>query len=184
MMPEYNKKLIEEFKRTRLASHTTVTEEKPKKKKPTHIPPKSKRKSNSSPYNTFLDKMDNLEETIDSFSTRDLVYYFREISERNNYKYVVTNIKKDMAIMKRLQENYTQREICGMIEFLYESEQDYLDKTRISPNLLSSQWVNTIYADTMLWIEDNYVPKKKQKHKAREWTSTIEEDTSEIGAWE
>ena len=61
-----------------------------------------------------------------------------------------------------------------MIEFLYESDQDYLDKNRLSPNLLASQWVNTIYADMQLWVDDKYVPKsvqaiKKKSIKQREW---------------
>ena len=76
--------------------------------------------------------------------------------------------------MKRLKANYSNQEICGMIEFLYESDQDYLDKNRLSPNLLASSWVNTIYADTKLWVEDKYIPrsvqsKAKKNVKQREW---------------
>ena len=76
--------------------------------------------------------------------------------------------------MKRLKSNYDNREICGMIEFLYESDQDYLDKDRLSPNLLASQWVNTIYADMQLRIDDKYIPRsvqarKKNNIKQREW---------------
>ena len=73
-------------------------------------------------------KYADLENQIDNFGTRDLVYFFREVAEESGYKYVVANMKKDMAIMKRLKEHYTIREICGMIEFLYTSEQDYLEK--------------------------------------------------------
>ena len=97
---------------------------------------------------------------------------------------MIANIKKDMAIMKRLKETYTVREICGMIEFVYTSDQDYLDKDKFSINILGSQWVNTIYADMKLWVEDEYVPKSKKKHKNREWTSSVEETESKIGEWE
>ena len=86
--------------------------------------------------------------------------------------------------MKVLRENYSNREICGMIEFLYLSDQDYLEKDRLSPNLLASQWVNTIYADMQLWVEDKYVPKsKKTKKKSKgEWhDNTPNEDSSVIG---
>lgn len=106
--------------------------------------PSRQRKNTLSYYDMFLKKYTDLENTIDDLGTRDLVYYFREIAEESGYKYVIANMKKDMAIMKRLKENYSVREICGMIEFLYTSEQDYLDKDRLSPNLLASQWVNTI----------------------------------------
>ena len=161
-----NKNLIlTEFRMSRGQS------EEPPKQTPTK--PTRERRT-STPYDSFLRKYNDLENTIDNFGTRDLVYYFREVAEEKGYKYTVSNIKKDMAIMKRLRANYNNREICGMIEFLYESDQDYLDKSRLSPNILASQWVNTIYADMQLWVEDKYVPrsvqtKKKKNIKQREW---------------
>lgn len=145
-------------------------------------------KSNTSTfYQNFLKRYNDLENTIDSLGTRDLVYYFREIANENGFKYVISNIQKDIAIMKRLKTNYSNREICGMIEFLYESEQDYLDKSRLSLNLLASQWINTIYADMQLWVEDKYVPKSKQDTrkkaiKQREWNSEDDSSDVKIGA--
>ena len=141
--------------------------------KPT-APTRQRKTSSSSPYESFIRKYNDLENTIDKLGTRDLVYYFREIAQEKGYKYTISNIKKDMAIMKRLKANYENREICGMIEFLYESDQDYLDKNRLSPNILASSWVNTIYADMQLWVDDKYIPrsvqsKKKKAVKQREW---------------
>ena len=158
--------VISEFRNSRGQS------KEPPKQTPTK--PTRERKTSNTPYDSFIRKYNNLEETIDSLGTRDLVYYFREIAEEKGYKYTISNIKKDMAIMKRLRANYTNREICGMIEFLYESDQDYLDKDRLSPNILASSWVNTIYADMKLWVEDKYIPrsvqtKKKKNIKQREW---------------
>lgn len=148
----------------------------------------SKSSYTSTPYGSFLKKYANLEDYIDKFSTRDLVYYFREIANESGYKYTIANIKKDMAIMKRLQKHYTPKEICGMIEFLYDSEQDYLEKDRLSPNLLASQWVNTIYADMQLWVEDKYVPKSKKANKthdkSREWNNDNNSENDFIGNWE
>ena len=152
--------------------------------KETPRPPKSKYTPCKTPYDTFLVRYNDLENSIDKFGTRDLVYYFREIANEHGHKYVISNIKKDMAIMKRLRANFDNREICGMIEFLYESEQDYLDKTRLSPNVLASQWVNTIYADMKLWVDDLYVPNVKKKTKDREWTAPIDESNSKIGEWD
>ena len=141
--------------------------------KPT-APTRQRKTSSNSPYESFIRKYNDLENTIDNLGTRDLVYYFREIAQEKGYKYTISNIKKDMAIMKRLKANYENREICGMIEFLYESDQDYLDKNRLSPNILASSWVNTIYADMQLWVDDKYIPrsvqsKKKKAVKQREW---------------
>ena len=150
---------------------------------------KDRRRGNNgkkTPYDSFLEKYDRLEEYIDSFKTRDFVYYFREVAGECGVKYTIANIKKDMAIFKRLSDNYSPREICGMIEFLFHSNQDYLDKNKLSPNLLASRWVNTIYADTQLWVEDKYIPQSNKKNKRqREWDSEVPDETkTEIGEWE
>ena len=178
MIPKNTKSLLTEFRMSRGQS-----EEAPPK--PTEPRKKKRQSSGSSPYEIFYRKYQSLEDTIDSFGTRDLVYYFREIANEQGYKYTISNIKKDMAIMKRLRANYSNREICGMIEFLYESDQDYLEKDRLSPNLLASQWVNTIYADMQLWVDDKYVPKKAKKAKKHhEWSQPVKETNSKIGDWE
>ena len=88
-----------------------------------------------------------------------------------------------MAILKRLRDNYDTREICSMTQFLFRSEQDYLEKDRLSPNILASQWINTIYADMQLWVKDEYKNKKTKKNqKQREWSETKEDNVS-IGGW-
>ena len=168
MIPKNTKAILSEFRMIR-GQREELPKETPK-------PPSKKRKDPTSPYEVFLRKYSHLEDTIDDLGTRDLVYYFREVAQENGYKYVISNIQKDMTIMKRLRANYENREICGMIEFLYESDQDYLEKDRLSPNLLASQWVNTIYADMKLWVEDKYIPRSVQKKqqsskKLKEWSS-------------
>lgn len=173
MIVKGHKEMIDSFRSARRNTEVSKSETKPVRK----------RNNNNSPYSSFKYKYDHLEDYIDSFGTRDFVYYFREVSEECGYKYTISNIKKDMAIMKRLHENYSAREICGMIEFLFRSEQDYLSKDRLSPNLLASQWVNTIYADTQLWLDDKYSPNSKKKQKRqREWSENKDEDVS-IGDW-
>lgn len=160
------KKELEEFRKLRGQSTTP-----PKKE---DKPVTRGRKQEQTPYDAFLRRYADLENSIDSMGNRDLVYYFREIAEENGYKYVISNIKKDMAIMKRLHENFSSREICTMIEFLYESEQDYLDKERLSINILGSQWINSIYPDMKLWVNDEYVPRGQKsrlnsKIAQKEW---------------
>ena len=178
MIPKNTKSLLTEFRMSRGQS-----EEAPPK--PTEPRKKKRQTSGSSPYEIFYRKYQSLEDTIDNFGTRDLVYYFREIANEQGYKYTISNIKKDMAIMKRLRTNYSNREICGMIEFLYESDQDYLEKDRLSPNLLASQWINTIYADMQLWVKDKYVPrsvqtKKKKSVKQREWDKDVAQTKNDV----
>ena len=180
MIPNNTKSILSEFRASRGQTEQTPKES-PK-------PPTRKRSGSSSPYESFIRKYNNLEETIDDLGTRDLIYYFREIAQEQGYKSVISNIKKDMAIMKRLKNNYSTREICGMIEFLYESDQDYLEKDRLSPNVLASSWVNTIYADMKLWVEDKYVPrsvktKKKNNIKQREWDNSTKSDDVVSSDW-
>jgi len=177
LIPNNTKALLSEFRMSRGQS-----EEKPKE---VPTPPTRQKKASSSPYESFLRKYNDLENTIDNLGTRDLVYYFREIAEEQGQKYVIANIKKDMAIMKRLRASYSNREICGMIEFLYESDQDYLDKDRLSPNILASSWVNTVYADMQLWVDDKYVPrsvqaKKKKSVKQREWDKDVAKTKNDV----
>lgn len=174
MLVENSKKIVAEFRERRGQIQEAS--------KQTPIPPTRTRREKT-PYESFLGRFSDFESNVEKFGTRDLVYYFREIAENNGYKYVISNIKKDMAIMKRLRENYSNVEICGMIEFLYASDQDYLSKDRLSPNLLASQWVNTIYADMQLWVNDEYTPKSKQKHSKKEWTAPIDNNNSSIGEW-
>lgn len=165
------------------------TEEKPK---PTKEKPKKGKPPVSKPYEIFLHKYERLEETMDSFTPTDLAFYFREKSIEYGFKYYIANMKKETAIMKRALQNFTSREVCMMIEFLYASNQDYLNKFRLSPNLLVSGWNNKIYYDTQLWLEDKYSPeekpnKKPKLRKTREWSEKLPEDKkaqTTIGEWD
>ena len=169
--------LLAEFRADRGQTTTPPKPSEPRSKKPGKAP---------SMYESFLARFSHLDATMmENFSTRDLVYYFREIAQQNGGHYVIANIKKEMAIMKRVRESYSAKEICAMIEFLFLSEQDYLDKARLSPGILSSSWCNTIYADMQLWVDDQYKPKSaektsKRKKSQHEWDS-ISGDDSKIG---
>lgn len=143
----------------------------------------------SDPYSSFLEKYHHLSETIDSFKTQDLMYFFREKAKESGVKYVIANMKRDMGIFKKLQENYTPREICLMIEFIFCSNQNYLDITITQPTVLSSNWCNTIYRDSLLWVEDQYEPvekrvTKREHIKKREWQREVTEEKTTIGEWE
>ena len=143
----------------------------------------------SDPYSSFLEKYHHLSETIDSFKTQDLMYFFREKARESGVKYVIANMKRDMGIFKKLQDNYTPREICLMIEFIFFSPQNYLDTSATQPTVLASSWCNTIYRDSLLWAEDAYEPvtkpvTKKEHIKKREWQREVTDEKATIGEWE
>lgn len=147
------------------------------------------RPKKSDPYSSFLDKYNHLSETIDEFKTQDLMYFFREKARESGVKYVIANMKRDMGIFKKLQENYTPREICLMIEFIFCSNQNYLDISITQPTVLSSSWCNTIYRDSLLWAEDKYEPvektvTKKERIKKREWQREVTGEKVVLGEWE
>lgn len=146
-------------------------------------------KKSNDPYVTFLDKYNDLENTIDDFKTQDFMYFFREKAKENNIKYVIANRGRDMGVFKKLQENYTPREICLMIEFLFNSDQNYLDKEVTQPTVLISSWCNTLYRDSLLWADDEYKPyekpnTRKEQISKREWKREVKGEKSTIGEWE
>lgn len=138
-------------------------------------------------YQAFLDKYDDLERFIDGFTEQDLTYYFREKAKEAGYKYHIANMKRDRGIFKKLLGTYSPVEIALMIEFIFFSEQDYLDAACTQPTVLASNFVNRIYRDSKLWVEDKYVPGKKSKFKLsekREWkNSKPDEERVKIGEW-
>lgn len=134
-------------------------------------------------YLNFLNKYENLDLHLDDFNTRDLMYFFREKAKEAGVKYVIANMKRDMGIFKRLQDNYSVREICLMIEFIFNSDQNYLDTSITQPTVLASNWCNTVYRDSLLWVDDKYFPKEKKVPVTREWSNKTTEEKADIGGW-
>ena len=144
----------------------------------------NKPKNSSDGYSQFLKKYADLRSTVDSFTTRDLMYFFREKANEAGVRYVIANIKRDMAVFKKLKSNYSNREICLMIEFIFNSPQNYLDISSTQPTVLISSWCNTLYKDSIAWANDRYVPysKKKADNRVRECTETTPD--VKVGEWE
>lgn len=137
---------------------------------------------------SFYEKYNHLEDTVDSFTTSDLMYFFREKARESGVKYVIANMKRDMGIFKKLQANYSQREICLMIEFIFSSNQNYLDKSITQPTVLASSFCNRIYRDSLLWANDEYDPDSfsrsaPKRSQNREWGDQSEEESAKIGEW-
>ena len=149
------------------------------------IPERHKRSSDksSASYSSFLTKYKDVEHSFVRFTTQDLVYFFREKSREAGAKYVIANMKRDMGIFKKLQDSFTVAEILLMIEFIFSGDQTYLDIHRTQPTVLASNWVNTIYTDSLDWANDSYTEKKKSKKtENREWKKT--DSNKKIGEWE
>lgn len=103
----------------------------------------------------------------DSFTTQDLVLYFRDKSIEVGKRYFIS-IQKDMSIISNLKNNtgFTSREIVDIIDFLFE-ECDYIQNPSI--NVLGSRWINKLSTDTELWKKGEYKKPVKQLSSARDF---------------
>lgn len=148
-------------------------------------PAPSQNKAQGVQYEKYLAKFEKGD--LSSFSTRDIMFFFRDIANDNGAKYIIANPKIDMRNFKlALERGYTTEELLAMIEFLFTSGQTYLEKRNIHPGILLTGWCNKIYQDTQLWLDDKYNPNEdyKKNRPTREWTDNNEEVKSNVGEWE
>ena len=148
--------------------------------------PRKRVPTKGSGYDEFLHKYENLEEYFEDLNTKDLVFFFRQKAEEAGVKYTISNMKRDLGIFKKLRNDYDISEILLMIEFIFSGDQTYLDITHTQPTVLSSNWVNTIYPDSLLWAKDEYIDKKTittktKRNEKREWKSSKKK--KKIGEW-
>lgn len=129
----------------------------------------------------FLCKLDNFKDNVDLFNSNDLLMFFIYNTEKSGVRYVPSLIK-DRGVLSKVQGNYTNQEICLMIEFLFNSDQDYLDKHTLRPTILLSGWQGSIFRDSNLWVDDLYKPKSKKNQAEREWVS--KKADVKVGVWE
>lgn len=151
-----------------------------------HHKPKKRKPTKGSSYDEFVQKYEDLENNFENLTVKDLVFFFRQKAEEAGVKYTIMNMKRDMGIFKDLRENYSVEEILLMIEFIFSGEQTYLDMQRTQPTVLASNWINTIYPDSVSWANDEYVDKKtittkKSDNSKREWDRTNKK--TKIGEW-
>lgn len=145
-------------------------------------------KAQSTQYEKYLNKLHKGD--INKFSTRDIMFFFRDTANENGVKYIIANPKIDMRNFKvALDRGYTTEDILAMIEFLFTSKQTYLDINSVHPGILLTGWCNKIYSDTKLWLDDKFDPKTpyKDSHKTtlnREWVDSNSEVKSKVGEWE
>lgn len=174
-----NHDLIDAFRKYR--NQITVSSDVPIKGVPKREHPRNTK--TGSGYDTFLDKYEKLPESIESFSTKDICFFFKTKAEEAGTKYVIANMKRDMGIFKKLKEEFSVEEILLMIEFIFSGDQTYLDIRRTQPTVLASNWINTVYKDSIDWANDCYTDRNTvtNKNAKREWKSTSKK--TKIGEW-
>ena len=136
-------------------------------------------------YEAYLKKYERGD--LSKFSTRDIMFFFRDTANDNGAKYIIANGKVDMRNFKLAKDRgYSTEDILAMIEFLFTSGQKYLDVKTIHPGILLTGWCNKIYQDTQLWLEDKFDPNATfSKTKLnREWTDNNTKIKSNVGEWE
>lgn len=136
-------------------------------------------------YESYLIKYEK--GLLSKFSTRDIMYFFRDTANDNGVKYVIGNPKIVMRNIKLAKDRgYSTEDLLAMIEFLFTSGQTYLDKKTLHPGILLTNWCNKIYQDTQLWLEDKYDPNVtfSKPKMTREWTDNNEDIKSNVGEWE
>ena len=144
-------------------------------------PDKKNSKHRDTSVDTFLAKYADIQKHLDSLTNLEMLYLFREEANQAGFKYVIANLPRDLAMIKKARVNYSSRELANMIMFLFQSEQDYLFKPKLSPTILVSGWCNTVYADSLDWVAGTYSPSKLPAKKPREWNSPDSE--TKVGEW-
>lgn len=173
-----NQSLVEAYRNLRGISqeaYIPVKETKPAKKTT---------RTRKNDYESFSARFDEITiEEMQSFTAPDLLNYFRHTSEEAGHKYYVANYAMEMKIFKRLLQTYQPIEICLMVEFLFESNQNYITLP-VAPRILASSWNTTIYRDSQLWVVDKYVPyeRKRTVPVPREWKKSANNEVS-LGEW-
>lgn len=183
--------ILAEFKsmQTLMSSSVDLTKPRPRKDAPKGKPISSKKILNnvSDPYQIYKTRLEN--GMFDKFSSRDMLFFFVDVAKENGVDYKVLNYAKEQRQFNLLKERgYSTEDILAMIEFLFTSGQTYLDLHKIHPGILLTGWIRTIESDTKLWLDDRFVPNKKNyssnKPKVvREFTGDTSKETVKIDDW-
>ena len=151
--------------------------------------------STTNHYSKYVQKLK--EERYEDFTSRDILFFFKDYTKKEGINFY-SNLQQDikyMANINQARKTYSNQELLGIIQFIFISDQDYLDKRKVSPSILCSTWMNTLYADASDFANGEYVPKSKRKKvfsnnkvekfkEEREWQgSTVVNEQSNIKKW-
>ena len=111
---------------------------------------------------------------FNAFDHKDWFNYFCYKASEHGVKYITRNYAKEYAIIKSIMGEMSYTELKDMIDFVFDSPQDIVEKQTVGLWILSKGWINTIYQNTLLWKQGKYKPKTPQKRN-REWQPELAE---------
>ena len=106
----------------------------------------------------------------DKFTSRDLLFFFKDVARKNGIT-IYSNLQLDIRYMNNIKlalKNFSIEELMVMMDFLFTSDQPYLEKETLQPGILVTGWASRIYKDSKDWQEGRYTPKEIQKSKKTE----------------
>lgn len=113
------------------------------------------------------------DENFEEFDHRDWYQYFVHKASEHGIRYLTKNYMKDYAIIKSILNEMNWSEMKLMIDFVFDSNQDIVEKRTVGVWIMSKGWINTTYNNALLWKEGKYRPKTAPKRN-REWTGEPE----------
>lgn len=125
----------------------------------------------------MLEKLED--ERFADFNEKDWFQYFVHKGAEHGVRYLVRNYAKDYTILKSIMTEMTWVELKLMIDFVWDSPQDIMDKQTVGIFILSKGWINTIYQNSILWRDGKYKPKHAPTHN-REWVAEASTKSSGI----
>lgn len=130
-------------------------------------------KKMSVPLRKFHYKLEN--ELFSEFDKTDWIFYFQMLyKETNGIGYYINQQGwiKEKSIYNKLMKDYTPRDIKNLIDFIFYSNQDIMDKKQAGSYLFSKGWIQSVYQTSKLWENGMYESKAEQisgKKRQREW---------------
>jgi hypothetical protein len=154
----------------------------PKKKAPIKKQTKqTKKKSGTAMQNNkakFQSKLE--EEAFHEFDHKDWFQYFVYKAQSKGIRYITRNYAKEYAIIKSILNELSWVDLKNMIDFVFDSNQDIVDKRTVGLWILSKGWINSIFQSTNLWLAGEYKPKNAPTHN-REWVAEASRKDSGTG---
>lgn len=102
------------------------------------------------------------------------IKYFASKMGETGMRYISS--PKDSNIAKSLLKNFTEDDIKLMIDFIFDSDQTFVDKRTVGFWVLSKGWLNTIYNNSVLWKDGKF---KKVQREYRSGTKADNKSTNE-----
>ncbi len=126
------------------------------------IPDKKRGRPNNK--DKFRGKLDSGE--FEEFTYKDWILYFEYKYSLQGRKYI-SSPTKDSSIIKSVMSKFSPEEIKTMIDYVFDSNQTVVDPRTVGIWILSKNWLNTIYNNSILWKEGSIKKTKKCESKNR-----------------